>query len=593
MQRNHIYKIILIFGLLIFPSTSVSAKNIALVVGNDKYQNLVNLQKAVNDAISVAQTLEGIGFTVFRGINLTRRDLNHKLAEFEQNISPGDRVFFFFAGHGVALGPTNFLIPIDMPLPRAGQERLISREAFAVDEIVAGIQERGASAVYVVLDACRNNPFKTGGNGRSIGASRGLRNIAAPKGVFILFSAGIGQEALDRLGEQDLNQNSVFTRNLLPLLKTPGLSHVQLAKMVQSSVDKLARTVNHEQQPAYYDQVIGEMYLVAGNKTIESLETKSRIKTEFNAEGVYRSVENSKNLTVLQAFVEEFPEGIYTTLIRTRINEIGNSKSASLSFKEPKTVLPSAGVITDCDRLAGSPLDPEKLTTGVKFDEIDAATAIPLCRLALKTSPNQPRIIFQLARALAKNKQYSEFFPLMKVAAEKGHVRASYWIGMAFDEGENTGKGVVLKSDIQALKWYLKAARKGDGDAMFKVASFYGEDTGEGNEIEKSENKALKWFLRASEKGIAGAMYSAGYMYAYGAGIAKPDYKNSAVYIFMAIQKQEEYVLEVMEYESLKWPKEFRLELQRKLKKAGYYDGVIDGIFGSETIRSINALANL
>ena len=278
-------------------------RKFALVIGTDEYQNLPVLQKAVNDARAITETLTNIGFEVIKGENLTRRQMNRSLANLERSISPGDQVFFFFAGHGVALGATNYLIPADMPLPENGEESLVRGEAFAVDQIVERIQSRGAIASFVVLDACRNNPFKSKGV-RSIGMTRGLRDISAPKGVFVLFSAGIGQTALDRLYDGDENPNSVFTRNLVPLLKEPGLSHVQLAKRVQSDVDKLARTIHHEQQPAYYDQVIGNLFLVDPKK--QDTVVQQSTSTNDQAERYYKQVINSDSIAVLRAFVSRF-----------------------------------------------------------------------------------------------------------------------------------------------------------------------------------------------------------------------------------------------------------------------------------------------
>jgi hypothetical protein len=79
-----------------------------------------------------------------------------------------------------------------------------------------------------------------------------------------MYSAGIGQEALDRLSDEDENPNSVFTRRLIPLLQQSGLSHVRMAKTLQVEVEKLALTTKskHRQFPAFYDQVRGDFYFV-------------------------------------------------------------------------------------------------------------------------------------------------------------------------------------------------------------------------------------------------------------------------------------------------------------------------------------------
>jgi formylglycine-generating enzyme required for sulfatase activity len=120
------------------------------------------------------------------------------------------------------------------------------------------VQARGALASFFVIDACRDNPFEAVGV-RSIGSARGLARVDAPTGVFVLFSAGIGQTALDRMNDADRSPNSVFTRTLVPLLRQPGLTHLALAKRVQTEVKSLASSVGHAQQPAFYDQIDGEV----------------------------------------------------------------------------------------------------------------------------------------------------------------------------------------------------------------------------------------------------------------------------------------------------------------------------------------------
>src|SRR5918993_3074442 len=86
-------------------SAASAAKRVALVIGIDGYQNLPKLEKAVSDARAVGAVLGEIGFNVIAGENLTRREMNRKLADLEAAIGPGDTLFFFFAGDGIALGP--------------------------------------------------------------------------------------------------------------------------------------------------------------------------------------------------------------------------------------------------------------------------------------------------------------------------------------------------------------------------------------------------------------------------------------------------------------------------------------------------------
>src|SRR5215467_10219589 len=92
-------------------------------------------------------------------------------------------------------------------------------------------------------------------------AAAGSDGIDTQEGVFVLYSAGLGQAALDRLNDKDADPNSVFTRTLIKLMEKPGLSMQELAKTTQSEVKKLAATIGHFQMPAYYDQIDGTLTL--------------------------------------------------------------------------------------------------------------------------------------------------------------------------------------------------------------------------------------------------------------------------------------------------------------------------------------------
>jgi hypothetical protein len=233
----------------------------ALVVGNDSYAEVPELSKAVGDARSVAAALSGIGFETVVVENATRTDMSRQLVEFEGKVEPGDTALFFFAGHGFEIRGDNYLLPIDVPAAREGEAGLVADAAFAAKDIVDRIQSRGARTVILILDACRDNPFDRPGATRALGGTRGLARMEPPEGVFVLFSAGAKQTALDGLDEGDTSPNSVFTRSFLDVLQTPGLSLVQIAKRTQTAVKELAASVSHQQTPAYYDQIVGDFYL--------------------------------------------------------------------------------------------------------------------------------------------------------------------------------------------------------------------------------------------------------------------------------------------------------------------------------------------
>lgn len=246
--------------LLLATAPAEAAKRVALVIGNNAYENVPQLQKAVNDSKAMAEELAKLGFEVVSAQNVGRRAMSRALVELENKVSAGDTVLFYFAGHGFAVDGTNYLLPVDVPAAGPDEEGLVRDASFAASGLSAQFQQKGAATVILILDACRDNPFalKTG---RGIGLTRGLTRIDPAEGMFVLFSARQGQSALDRLSDADADPNSVFTRTLLKEMEQPGLSMVQIAKQTQSKVRELAAKVDHVQVPAYYDQIIGDLYL--------------------------------------------------------------------------------------------------------------------------------------------------------------------------------------------------------------------------------------------------------------------------------------------------------------------------------------------
>jgi uncharacterized caspase-like protein len=253
-------------AMLLATALAEAAKRVALVIGNNAYENVPALQKAVNDAEAMSKELAKLGFDVVSAENVGRRAMSRALVELESKIVSGDTALIYFAGHGFAVDGTNYLLPVDVPTAGPGEEGLVRDASFAASGLSDRLQQKGAATVILILDACRDNPFALPGK-RSRGLTRGLTRMDPAEGMFVLFSAGQGQSALDRLGDADTNPNSVFTRTLLAEMEEPGLSMVQIAKRTQSEVRELAAKVDYVQVPAYYDQIIGELLSRAGGRS--------------------------------------------------------------------------------------------------------------------------------------------------------------------------------------------------------------------------------------------------------------------------------------------------------------------------------------
>ncbi|WP_028346262.1 caspase family protein [Bradyrhizobium murdochi] len=244
-----------------FAAPAQAEKRVALVVGNNDYRNVPKLQKAVNDARTMGDTLKQLGFTVMVAENQNRQAFSQTLLAFDKAVDAGDTAFFFYAGHGFEIAGQNFLLPTDVPAATEGQEELVRDASILADRIIERLQNRKVRTAILVFDACRNNPFERAGT-RAVAGGGGLAPMTQlPEGVFSIFSAGPRQTALDRLSNDDANPNSVFTRTFAKEITQPGANLVQVAQRTRRAVSELAETVRHKQIPVYFDQMVDDVFL--------------------------------------------------------------------------------------------------------------------------------------------------------------------------------------------------------------------------------------------------------------------------------------------------------------------------------------------
>jgi Caspase domain len=254
-------------------------KRVALVIGNNDYRNVPKLQKAVNDARTMGDTLKQLGFSVMMAENQTRAAFSQTLLAFDAAVAPGDTAFFFYAGHGFEIAGQNFLLPTDVPAATEGQEELVRDASVLADRIIERLQNRKVRTAILVFDACRNNPFERSGT-RAVAGGGGLAPMTQlPEGVFSVFSAGPRQTALDRLSNNDDNPNSVFTRTFAKELLQPGENLVQVAQHTRRLVSEMAETVSHKQIPVYFDQMVDDVFLngVAAKETAKPAEPPQKL----------------------------------------------------------------------------------------------------------------------------------------------------------------------------------------------------------------------------------------------------------------------------------------------------------------------------
>ena len=226
---------------LLFTGNAAHAdRRVAFVVGNAAYKNVPQLPNPAIDARSMARVLRNVGFDVVEGANLSRDAMTTKLLEFGKKSEGADVALFFYAGHGIAVNGTNYLLPVDADLKSEMDVKLGA--AINVDLTLEQTMA-DAKVKLVFLDACRDNPFaakiRSARATRSVSVASGLAEMKSGEGTLIAFATGPGQTALD--GEA--GTNSPFTRALIANIAQPGLE-------IQQAMTKVRAQVNDETNKA-------------------------------------------------------------------------------------------------------------------------------------------------------------------------------------------------------------------------------------------------------------------------------------------------------------------------------------------------------
>ena len=308
--RSSTIRCLLLCGILLV-AFSVQAKRIALVMGNDNYASVSKLQKAGNDADAMARELTAAGFTVTKHRDLNYRSMVKAIDAFSESITGGDEVVVFYAGHGVQIKAGAYLLPVDI---EAENEAQVERTSYGLNDLTERLSEAKPAFTLVMVDACRDNPMKV--KGRAVGNARGLNALEPPKGQMVVYSASRGQQALDRLSDNDTNPNGVFTREFITRMRTPGVKIDDLMRDVQDSVESLAKTVRHEQRPAVYNEARGNFYFY-GPTTVQVQQGNDDSEAQ-----TWAAAQAANSVAAYQTYLDAYPKGKYVVAAKIKLDAI-------------------------------------------------------------------------------------------------------------------------------------------------------------------------------------------------------------------------------------------------------------------------------
>jgi uncharacterized caspase-like protein len=296
-----------------FSHPALAEKRVALVIGNSAYQNVARLTNPANDALAMTATLKDAGFDLVE----IRRDLKisemrRALRDFSDRARDADVAVVYYAGHGIEVDGTNYLIPVDAVLER---DIDVYDEAFSLDRVLA-VVEPAKQLRLVILDACRDNPFvktmkRTIGS-RAIG--RGLAKVEPNSpNTLIAFASKAGSTASD--GD---SKNSPFTAALIKYITKPGLD---LRKAFGFVRDDVLKNTSNKQEPYVYGSLGGDDVPLVPAVIV----TPSATSTIDPNAAVRRDYELALQIgtqAVWDSFISQYPTGLYADLARAQRSKL-------------------------------------------------------------------------------------------------------------------------------------------------------------------------------------------------------------------------------------------------------------------------------
>ena len=158
---------------------ALAADRVALLIGNNAY-GASPLRNAVNDARDLGDALKELGFQVILRENASRKDMIEGIREFGQAIDGASTALFFYAGHAMQFKDRNYLVPIDAAM---GSEEDVTFFSVEIGQIFDRMDRARTRFNFIILDACRDNPFASSFKL----TSAGLAQMSSPSGTLMFW----------------------------------------------------------------------------------------------------------------------------------------------------------------------------------------------------------------------------------------------------------------------------------------------------------------------------------------------------------------------------------------------------------------------
>jgi formylglycine-generating enzyme required for sulfatase activity len=302
------------------PTTSAPERRVALVIGNGQYQHVPRLANPANDARLIAETLTSVGFALIGGtaqLDLDKPAFDRVVQEFGTVIQGAGVALFYYAGHGVQVRGSNYLVPVSANPTR---EADIDFQLLNTDLVLRQMEGAGTRLNLLILDACRNNPFA----GRGLRtAGGGLAQMQAPEGTLISYATQPGNVAQD-----GTDGHSPYTAALARAFRKPGLD--LFAVFNETGLDVKRRTGGAQQPWVSSSPIAGQFYFTGAPDQPSTGSRDDAVEIAF-----WNSVKDDRTPDGFQTYLESYPQGKFAALARLKLKQLAETLKPAPSASTP------------------------------------------------------------------------------------------------------------------------------------------------------------------------------------------------------------------------------------------------------------------
>ena len=454
----------------------------AVVIGMSDYGEGRSLSNTLNDAEDMANVLTQLGFEVTLLKNNDLRNLETNLNNWYTRIEGNDMAVFYFAGHGLEVTGENYLIPIGVEL---NSQSDVKYSTLNVNQVLDNMNEKRVGMKLLILDACRDNPFKRSWGDRSESKQKGLAQMSPPRGTYIAFAASPGSTAQD--GASYNLKNGVFTFFLKQEIIKAGISIDEIFNNVTGYVSNLT---NEQQTPFKNSSLSKTFYFIPPSESplvlLEKANAYNTNKQYNEAFPLYEQSANAGNADAQYRLGNYYYNGwgvkqdlIHAVEWYKRAADQGSDVAQNiLAFCYES----GYGVTKDNNHAI------EWYKRAAEQGNINSQQSVVRLQKIMITEQLHQAATYYI------NKQYNDAFPLLKQNAEAGNADAEAQnnLGNCYYNGWG-----VTQDYTHAFEWYRRASEQGYAEAEYNIGVCYAN----GNGVSKDIKQATEWYKKSAGQG--------------------------------------------------------------------------------------------